>query len=174
VLSNASSIVRPGDAVFGPDNPPVTFLEFFEPNCPHCISFHPVAKRLMAQYDDRVRFVFKPVVSAQNSVYQAQALYAAQGEGRFLDMLDAQFASGHPENMTGQQIAQVADEIGMDGQALVRRIDQGVYRSQMMANRADFIQTGWASVPAVAIDGRLVGSRTPECLAHLLDEALES
>lgn len=174
VLADVDAIVRPNDAVFGPADAPVTFVEFFEPNCTYCITFHPTAQRVKAQYGDRVRFVFKPIVSAVNSMYQTQALFAAQEEGRFMDMLDAQFASGRPESMTADEIAALADEIGMDGAALVQRIDAGAYRTQMMANRADFMQTRWQTTPAIAIDGRRVANRSPECLAHLLEQALES
>jgi protein-disulfide isomerase len=176
VVENYASLIRPTDASMGPEDASVTFLEFFEPNCPHCINFHSTVQRVKAQYSDRVRFVFKPVVFWPRSAMQAQAMYAAHAEGKFFEMVDAQFALNNPEGLTSDQIKAIADEIGMDGDALVTRINGGVYRSAMMTNRADFQQTGWGYVPAVYINGKLVdnASRTPECIAQLLENELAS
>jgi protein-disulfide isomerase len=175
-VANYASLVRPTDAQVGPADSPVTFLEFFEPNCPHCINFHSTAQELKQRYSDRVRFVFKPVVFWPRSQYQAQALYAAQAEGKFFEMLDAQFALNNPQGLSADQVAEIADDIGMEGDKLIQRINGGLYRSAMMANRADFEQTGWGYVPAVFVNGRLVdsNSRSAECIGQLLDEALAS
>lgn len=175
-VADYASLIRMTDAQVGPDDAEVTFLEFFEPNCPHCINFHSTAQELKARYDDRVKFVFKPVVFWPRSQFQAQALYAAHAEGKFFEMLDAQFSRNNPEGMSADEVAAIADEIGMEGDRMIQRINGGVYRSKMMANRADFEQTGWGYVPAVYINGQLVDSdsRSAACIGQLLDEALAS
>ncbi len=167
-----ASLIRPTDPQVGPKDAAVTFLEFFEPNCPHCINFHSTAKQVKAAYGDRVRFAFKPVVFWPRSSVQAQAMYAAHAEGKFFEMVDAQFGiSTTGQGLTDDQVEQAAQSIGMDGAALMQRIEGGVYRGKMMSNRADHQQLGWGYVPAIYINGKLVdnNSRTPECIGQLLE-----
>ena len=125
---------------------------------------------------DRVRFAFKPVINWDFSSYQVQALLAAHAEGKFFEMMDAQFASGKPERMSPIQVASVADRIGMDGEAMVRRIDAGADRGTAMAQQADFAAAGARYFPSVYVNGQLVDSqsRTVECLSQLIDDELDS
>ncbi len=176
VVSNYASLIRSTDAQVGPSDARVTVIEFFEPNCIHCIKLHPTMVEVKQRYDDRVRFVFKPFVNWAESQYQAQAMYAAHAEGKFFEMMGAQFASGKPEQMTREHIVEIADGIGMDGEAMAQRIDGGAYRGKMMADRADFMTTGAQGFPAVYINGQLVesGSRTVGCLSQLIETELDS
>ncbi len=175
-VPNYSALVRSTDAQVGPSDARVTVIEFFEPNCPGCIALHPTMVEVKRRYSDRVRFVFKPFVNWSVSQYQAQAMYAAHAEGKFFEMMDAQFASGQPEQMTRDQIVEVADQLGMDGEAMAQRIDGGVYRGKMMADRADFLGTGAPGFPSVYVNGQLVDSRsrTVGCLSQLIDAELDS
>ena len=176
VVPDYASLIRPADGQVGPRDASVTLIEFFEPNCGHCVALHPTMVEVKRRYADRVRFVFKPVVNWAQSQYQTQALYAANAEGKFFEMLDAQFASGKPEQMSRDQVSEIADEVGIDGETMVRRIDSGVYRGKMMAGNADFASTGALGFPSVYINGRLVESRsrTVGCLSNLIDLALDS
>ena len=165
------------DPQVGPKDAAVTFLEFFEPNCPHCINFHSTAKQVKAAYGDRVRFAFKPVVFWPRSAVQAQAMYAAHAEGKFFEMVDAQFdISSTGQGLSEDQVKQAAESIGMEGDAILQRISGGVYRSKMMSNRADHQQLGWGYVPAIYINGKLVDndSRTPECIGQLLEAEMDA
>ena len=51
----------------------------------------PRVKRLLAKYDDRVRYVVRYMPLHGNSVYAAGALEAAGAQGRYWDMLEALF-----------------------------------------------------------------------------------
>ncbi len=54
------SLIEPSDPFMGNPAAKVTFVEFFDPNCPHCKMVHAVMQRVIQQYSDRVRFYFKP------------------------------------------------------------------------------------------------------------------
>ncbi len=175
-VTNLSAIIDPADYVAGNPEARVTVVEFFEPNCPHCRTFHPVMKQLIAAHGEKVRFVIKPVVFWDRSVLQGQALYAAQAAGKFEQMVEAQFANPKPNGLAEGDIRQIATAIGMDASVLMKDINDGAYRTTAYRVREAFKASGNNSVPAVLINGRTVEghSRTFECLQQLIGEATRS
>ena len=59
VKAEQTRLVRMHSPVFGPQNAPVTIVEFFDPACETCRAFYPIVKNLMAQYPDDVRLVIR-------------------------------------------------------------------------------------------------------------------
>jgi protein-disulfide isomerase len=59
VKAEQARLVRMHSPVFGPQNAPVTIVEFFDPACETCRAFYPIVKSLMAQYPDEVRLVIR-------------------------------------------------------------------------------------------------------------------
>lgn len=172
-VADFNALITEGDVIEGNPEAPVTVIEYFEPNCPHCRTFYPVMKRVMAQYGDQARFVVKPVVFWDKSLIQGQALYAAAAAGKFDAMLAAQFADPKPDGLTAADVRAIADRIGMDGSQMLQQIESGAFRGISFQARQSFQASGNRSVPAVLINGRTVSheSRTAECLAKLIEEA---
>ena len=175
-VADYASLITTHDVVEGKADAPVTVIEFFEPNCPHCRHFYPVMKQVMAAYGDRARFVVKPVVFWDKSVVQGQALYAAAQMGKFDEMLALQFSNARPNGLSEADVKAIAAQIGLDGDAIVRGIENGDYRPAAFAAREAFQASGNTSVPAVLINGRTVSheSRTFACLGRLIEEATET
>ena len=48
--------VNSGDHVQGPDNAPVTLLEYGDYQCPYCGRAYPVVKRVQRYFGPRLRF----------------------------------------------------------------------------------------------------------------------
>jgi protein-disulfide isomerase/uncharacterized membrane protein len=172
-----SRLVSFGDPVFGKADAPVTVVEFFDPNCPHCETFHSTMKDLQARFGDQVRFVYKPLmVMGPRSMNQISALYAAQQQGRFMDMLDAQFARQQRGGLSNDQLASIAREIDMNPGPMLSAIRQNSSRSRIARARKVAQAAGVKGTPAVVIDGRLVGRRakTPQCISAMIQRELES
>ena len=172
-VADWASLVAPTDPSMGNARARVTVIEFFEPNCNHCASQHPVMKVAMQAYSAKARFVFKPVVFWPKSAVQAQALYAAAAEGKFFRMLDLQMARQKPATgFSEAEIRGMAREIGMNADGLMQRINAGTYRGNMMVQREAFGRTGGNSVPLILVNGRVVGpDRSAACLGQLIDQA---
>ena len=98
-IENFDGLVGEKDPFKGDPDAAVTMLEFFDPNCPHCKDFHPLMKKIVAKYEDRARFVYKPLTLWQYSIGQSAALWAAAEEGKFFEMLDLQFEKQQPGGM---------------------------------------------------------------------------
>jgi protein-disulfide isomerase/uncharacterized membrane protein len=167
-----SSLVSMQDVTKGPSDASVTVVEYFDPNCPHCKDFHEVMKEVVSQYEDQVRFVFKPFPLRGSSLPEIQALYVAHQQGKFTEMLEAQYARQSRTGITEQDLEAIASEIDMNPEVLLSRIDQDKYRKQIVAQRKRAIEIGVDSTPTVLVNGHFVGSRSQECMELFIDRAL--
>jgi protein-disulfide isomerase/uncharacterized membrane protein len=172
-IQNYDAILGVTDPMEGNPDASVTFIEFFDPNCPHCRTQHEVTKMLIEDFGDQVRFFFKPVPLWPFSVAQIEALYAAAQDGKFNEMLGGQFDRQRQGGLAMSDLREIATQIGMDANQLEQRIERGLYRNTTMQQREIAASLGLRGVPAVFINGRMVEgrSRTVACLRELLEDA---
>ncbi len=77
------------DHRLGNPNAKVTVIEFADLQCPACKAFDPIVTQVIAEYPDRVNFVFKhfPLATIhQNAILGAMATEAAAAQGKFWEM----------------------------------------------------------------------------------------
>lgn len=55
----AQALMRANSPILGPQEAPVTIVEFFDPACEACRAFYPVVKDIMAKHGDAVRLVLR-------------------------------------------------------------------------------------------------------------------
>ena len=117
VFDNLDQIVMDYDPVFGPADAPIMVMEFLDPNCNHCKAVHPHIKALAAAYPDSVRVVFKPIsiLGATHSLDEITALYLANEEGVFGEMLDLVYQHQSPATgLSIDQLSEFAEDLDMD------------------------------------------------------------
>ena len=177
VFDDYRSLINFFDPSRGNAEADVTVIEYFDPNCPHCKTIHPIMNEVIQTHGSKARFVFKPFVLWPHSVAQSEALYAAAQEGKFFEMLDLQYAIQQPQTgLSEAQLRAIATEIGMNPDVLIKRIESGLYRRTLAEAKDKGVQAGVNSTPAVLINGRFVesDSRNVECLRKLIDAAAQS
>ncbi len=171
---NYRDLVTFSDPVKGNADADVVVIEYFEPNCPHCKTLYPVMEEVIAEYGDRAAFYVQPIVFWEDrSMTQAAALLAASQEGKYFEMLEAQFARQNPQ--TGlhlDALRQIAGEIGMDANVMERRLRSGVYQ-RLVQRQSEKVtkELNVREVPTVLINGRNVANKTKECLSQLIEAA---
>lgn len=77
------------DHRLGNPNAKVSVIEFADLQCPACKAFDPIVTQVIAEYSDRVSFVFKhfPLATIhQNAILGAMATEAAAVQGKFWEM----------------------------------------------------------------------------------------
>lgn len=79
----------------GPEGAPVTILEWSDFQCPFCREAQPVLARLLAEFPEQVRLVFKdfPLRSHELAVPAALAARCASTQGRFWEYHDLLFVA---------------------------------------------------------------------------------
>ena len=169
-VSDWPSLVNMQDPMTGDPAAPVTLIEYFDPNCPHCADFHAVAKSVQEENEDVLRIVYKPFPLRASSLPEIQALYAAAQEGKFIEMLEAQFARQNG-SVTTREVETIASEIGMNAETLMTRIESNRYRDYILEQRQEAIDLGVSSTPSVLINGHFVQSRSADCLRQFIQQA---
>src|SRR5215210_2041410 len=86
--------VSPADHALGPEDAPVTLVEYGDYECPDCLSAQPILAELRRRLKDRLRFVFRHF--PRSSVHPrasaaAAAAEAASAQGKFWEMHEALF-----------------------------------------------------------------------------------
>jgi len=83
--------VTEDDLVVGPDDAVVTFLEYSQLTCPACAGFDSLLTELHEHYPDDVRLVFRHFLFQDKSFLAAQALEAAEKQGKFEEFKNYMF-----------------------------------------------------------------------------------
>ena len=172
-IENYKDWISFNDPSLGNPDAPVTVIEFFDPNCPHCKTVHPLMKMAADSLGDRARFVFRPFVLGQGSLLQVEALHVAAQQGKFFEMMDAQFVRQNPRGLGMDDMREISAEIGLDFDLLKMRLDSQMYRSIALRQRQVAYDAGVTVVPTIMINGRIIdgSSRSLACFAQLIDEA---
>ena len=86
----AEALTRPYSPILGPEDAPVTIVEFFDPACEACRAFHPIVKDIMAEHGDAVRVVIRYTpFHGEGSETAIRVLEAARMQGVFVPVLEA-------------------------------------------------------------------------------------
>lgn len=174
-VENPEALVSFQDPVKGNPGAPVTVVEYFDPNCPHCKTMHGILEQVAAEHGDEARFYYVPFVLWPNpdhpnySLEQAEALLAAAQEGKFFEMLERQFER-QDGAMPLEEIQEIAREVGMDVDKMTAQLRNDIFTPVLLDRRREIAARGIRSTPTVLINGRVVATKTAECLAQLIEE----
>lgn len=172
---NFDMLIDEMDAIQGNPEAPVTLVEFFDPNCPHCKTVHPLMEAIAAKYPDKLRLVFKPVaIVGRHSIPQVTALHVAGEEGKFFEMMDLQFEHQKPGGNSLDELRDFAEDIGLDGRDFQRRMRSGQAANRTRRQTQIFRDLGMRGVPRLVLNGRVLASRSRSvaCLSHFIEQAL--
>ena len=174
VKAEQTRLVRMHSPVFGPQNAPVTIVEFFDPACETCRAFYPIVKSLMAKYPDEVRLVIRYAPFHQGSDQVVKLLEAAKCQGKYQTVLEpvlqAQptWADHHRPNP--DLTFEIAKAAGLD----IERAREDMARPEMQALLAQDVEDLTAlqvsKTPTFFVNGRSLPSFGPDQLAALLAE----
>jgi protein-disulfide isomerase len=162
-----------GDPYKGNFDADVTVIEYFDPNCPHCKTMHPIMNNVIQERGEKARYFMVPYVLWQYSLIQVEALFVAGQDGKYFEMLDAQYEHQQPGGMSIDELTALAKEIGLDPEVFRARVERGMNQGMIMARRQEIIDMGIRGTPAVMINGRVIDgqSKSFECIVELIDKA---
>ena len=126
VAVEGSRLVRMHTPIIGPQNAPVTIVEFFDPACETCRAFYPIVKQIMAQHPDKVRLALRYAPFHHGSDQVVKLIEAARKQGLYTPVLEALLAT-QPE-----WADHAAPNIGIAFEAAARAgLDMGRARQDM-------------------------------------------
>ena len=174
VAVEGSRLVRMHTPIIGPQNAPVTIVEFFDPACETCRAFYPIVKQIMAQHPDKVRLALRYAPFHQGSDQVVKLIEAARKQGLYTPVLEALLAA-QPE-----WADHAAPNIGIAFEAAARAgLDMGRARQDMETPEIqavlaqdieDLTALQVSKTPTFFVNGRSLPSFGPEQLARLVAE----
>jgi len=165
-----------GDPSIGPDDAPVTIVEFSDYQCPYCQSWYQqVFDRLMAYYPGQIRFVYRdlPLPGHPESLPAAEAANCAGEQGAYWKFHNALFSGQYALGRAAYQ--QYAAGLGLDTAVFTACLDDHRYQAEARADGADAARLGLNGTPSFVINGRiLVGALPFEDFKEIIDQELAS
>jgi cyclophilin family peptidyl-prolyl cis-trans isomerase/protein-disulfide isomerase len=148
------------DHVLGPDDAPITFIEYADFQCPACAGLRSVRDFLMDKYGDRLRFVYRhlPLTGIHNNaLITAEAAEAAAAQGKFWDMHDLLYDSqqewsGLSEEDVIGKLVEYAGELELDAERFETALNEHAYREQIMADYEAYQEYGQMATPTYVIN----------------------
>lgn len=181
VTSGSSSIpaerlVRPYSPTLGPQDAPVTLVEFFDPACEACRAFYPIVKDLMNQHSGKVRLVLRYATFHQGSDQVVRLLEAAKQQNKYWEVLEAllmtqpMWADHH--NPSIDMAYQSARQAGLD---IPKAIADGATPQMdqlLVQEREDLVALQVDKTPTFFVNGARLMNFGPEYLSALVAEKM--
>lgn len=159
------------DHVRGPEDAPVTLVEYGDYECPHCGQAEPVTRELLAEFGDELRYVFRHLPLAdvhENAQLAAEAAEAAHAQGRFWEMHDLLFA--HQGALGLDDLHEHAAELGLDTERFSEDLRTHRFAPRVARDVQSADQSGVAGTPTFFINGlRYHGSYDLDTLTRMIE-----
>jgi protein-disulfide isomerase len=174
LLEDPIEVPTAGAPETGPDDAPITLVEFSDFQCPYCTLATPQLQAVLQAYPTQVRLFFKqfPLDMHSQAALAAAAAVAAQKQGKFWQMHDALFASHN--DLSRPTILALASAIGVDMKRFEADLDSPEIRKAVAHDQEDGSNIGVMSTPTLFIDGQHYnGEIKLETLKPILDAELK-
>lgn len=152
----ATAVAIPVDASpsRGPDNAPVTIVEFADFECLFCQRIAPELDALWDKRKTTVRFVYKfmPLSMHPHGEIAARAAIAAQAQGKFWDMHRLLFANG--EHLDDAALQGYATSLGLDLERFRADLQSDATKARLEADRKLGDALKVKGTPTIFINGR--------------------
>lgn len=174
IKAEQTRLVRMHSPVLGPQDAPVTIVEFFDPACETCRAFYPIVKSLMAQYPNEVRLVIRYAPFHPGSDQVVKLLESAKSQGKYVTVLEAvlaaqpTWANHHQPNIA--MAFQAAEQAGLDLAKARQDIEKPGMQSLLQQDIEDLTALRVTKTPTFFVNGRSLPSFGRDQLAALVAE----
>ena len=152
---------------------PVTIVEWSDFECPFCSKVGTTINKVLTEYEDQVRFVFKhnPLSFHKKALLASEASIEAQEQGKFWEYHDLLFAN--QKALDRENLDSYAEQIGLDMPAFKAALDNRTHKERALLEQADAGDVKASGTPAFFINGRKLKGNTFEDFKGLIDAELK-
>jgi len=156
----------------GPVDAPVTVVLFSDFECPYCASVNVTLNRVLAEYGDKVRLVYRQFPLDEihpHADKAAEASLCAAEQGKFWEMHDALFRT--PIRLELEELKAKAAAIGLDAPRFDSCLSSGKYAERVRADLEAGKAAGVASTPTLFVNGRpVIGAQPYQQIVKVIEE----
>jgi len=152
----------------------VTLIEYSDFQCPYCQQYYPVLKKILEDYKDKVKVVYKhyPLNFHPEAQKAAEASECANEQGKFWEMHDMLFEN--QESLGINNYKAWAVKLGQNSKKFNDCLDSGKYGEKISKDYNEGVQKGVEGTPATFINGELISGAVPyETLKEKIDALLK-
>lgn len=143
------------DHIRGPDDAPVTLLEYGDFECPYCGQAESVIRELLSGSGGDVRYVWRhlPLNDVHpNAQLASEAAEAAAAQGAFWEMYDTLLS--HQGELRLREIASYAEGLGLDSKRILEEVRRRLHAPRVAEDVASADESGVSGTPTFFINGR--------------------
>jgi Na+/H+ antiporter NhaA len=155
ILDLAEGVDPARDHVRGPDDAPVTLVEYGDFECEFCGQAEGVIRELLALHGDEVRYVWRhlPLNDVHPSAQiAAEASEAASVQGSFWEMHDTLL--GHQGDLAPSDLKSYAEQLGLDGARILEELRRHAHAPRVSEDVASADESGVSGTPTFFVNGR--------------------
>lgn len=168
-------IIEPKDVFVGNPKAAVTLEEFGEYESEACAKANEIVKKLLNDYDGKIRFNFRhfPLTNIhQRSLKAGEAAVATAQEGKFWEMHNILFANR--KNLGTTSLKLHSREAGVSNKKFLDDLVNATYGWQVQGDLREGLNRGVKDVPTFFVNGvKVTGKATYEELSKAIDAALK-
>ena len=146
--------VSADDHIAGPDDAPVTLVEYGDFECPYCGAAYPIVHALRKKLGHELRMVFRsfPLKEAHpHAEHAAEAAEAAAAQGKFWEMHDELFE--HQPALEDNDLASYAAAIGIDANRVARELAESTWEKRVRTSFRSGVRSGVNGTPTFFVNG---------------------
>ncbi len=180
-----ATLVRPDSPTLGPADAKVTLVEFYDPECESCASFAPVVKKILADYQGKIRLVTRYMPLHPNSITAATFTEAAGEQGKYWEAQDLLFkkqpewgtkhgpATGPPPPPINELFDKYAKELNLDTVKAAAAINEKRFDAKIAQDKKDGQTLGVRRTPTFFVNGRELATFGEAPLRALIEDELK-
>jgi Na+/H+ antiporter NhaA len=155
ILDLSDDVDPARDHIRGPDDAPVTLVEYGDFECPYCGQAEAVIRELLASRGDEVRYVWRhlPLNDVHPSAQlAAEATEAAAAQGRFWEMHDLLLE--HQDDLSPSDLEAYAGQLGLDADRMMEELRRREHSARVSEDVASADESGVSGTPTFFVNGR--------------------
>jgi len=142
------------DHVAGPEDAPVTLVEYGDYECPHCGRAHPIVRQVQKAMGENLRFAFRHFPLREihpHAERAAEAAEAAGAQGKFWPMHDLIFTN--QDSLEDADLLTHASALGLDVDRFQAELESGVHAGRVRRDFRSGVRSGVNGTPTFFING---------------------
>jgi len=171
-MSRLAAPVAETDHVSGPDDAPVTLVEYGDFECPACGAAYPIVELVRRQMGARLRFVFRHFPLTQmhpHALHAAEAAEAAGAQGKFWQMHAMLFE--HQDALEDPDLVGYAKALHLDVKRFTTELSSEMHLPRIRKDTQSGIRSGVNGTPTFFINGVRFDGAWDDLLAALENAA---
>ncbi len=157
--------VTADDTIIGPATAPVTIVEYSDFQCPACGLYFPLVERLMKEFPNDVRLVYRhfPLPQHANAIAAASAAEAARAQGKFWEMYRLLFTNqdawaDKPADVALRTFRGYASQLGLDLVKFDLDLKNPVVLARINTQKTGGVNAGVDATPTFYLNGQKIAN----------------